>query len=100
MAEQYEKFTALGAEIIAISVDGQEKSRELVDKLKIPFPVLSDTDHRAIDAYDLYNPDGKIAKPAVLVVDKKGLLRWMFLNEDYRVRALNDAVLSELSKLK
>ena len=66
----------------------------------MPFPVLSDTDHKVIDAYDLYNPEGKIAKPAVFVMDKKGVVRWLFLDEDYRIRALNDAVLSELQKLK
>jgi len=81
-------------------VDAQEKSRELVDKLKLPFPVLSDVGHKIIDAYDLYNPDGKIAKPALFVLDKKGIVRWIFLDEDYRIRAVNDAVLAELRKLK
>jgi peroxiredoxin len=35
--------------------------REFVDKLKLPFPVLTDTAHGVIDAYDLFKPDGKIA---------------------------------------
>ena len=100
LATDYDKFTAVDAEIIAISVDNKDKSRELVDKLKLPFPVLSDTEHRVIDAYDLFNPDGKIAKPAVLVIDKKGVVRWAFFDEDYRVRALNDSILAELRKLK
>jgi len=81
-------------------VDGKDKSSELVNKLKLPFPVLSDVDHKIIDAYDLYNPDGKIAKPALFVLDKKGVVRWVFLDEDYRIRAVNDAVLAELRKLK
>ena len=81
-------------------MDGKDKSSELVDKLKLPFPILSDVDHKIIDAYDLYNPDGKIAKPALFVLDKKGVVRWVFLDEDYRIRAVNDAVLAELRKLK
>lgn len=81
-------------------MDGKDKSSELVDKLKLPFPVLSDVDHRIIEAYDLYNPDGKIARPALFVLDKKGVVRWVFLDEDYRIRAVNDAVLAELKKLK
>ena len=90
----------MGAEIIAISVDNKDKNRELVDKLKLPFPVLSDTDHRVIDAYDLFNPEGKIAKPALLVIDQRGVVRWSFLDEDYKIRAVNDVVLDELRKLK
>ncbi len=81
-------------------MDGKDKNSELVDKLKLPFPVLSDIDHKIIDAYDLYNPDGKIAKPALFVLDKKGVVRWVFLDEDYRIRAVNDAILTELRKLK
>jgi peroxiredoxin Q/BCP len=99
LAGDYNRFTAAGAEIIAISVDNQDKNRELSDKLKLPFAVLSDADHKVIDAYDLYNPDGKIAKPAVFVIDKSGVVRWTFFDEDYRVRAMNDAILSELAKL-
>ncbi len=72
----------------------------MVNKLKLPFPVLSDVEHMVIDAYDLYNPDGKIARPAVLVIDKNGVVRWTFFDEDYKVRALNDSILAELRKLK
>ena len=41
--------------MVAISVDKPEKSRELAASLKIPFPLLSDADHKVIDAYDIYN---------------------------------------------
>jgi peroxiredoxin len=85
--------------VIAISVDNVDKSRELADRLKLPFPVLSDVDHKVIDAYDLFNPDGKIAKPAVFVLDKKGVVRWSFLDEDYKIRPLNEVILDELKKL-
>jgi peroxiredoxin len=61
---------------------------------------LSDVDHKVIDAYDLYNLEGKIAKPALFVIDKGGVVRWIFLDEDYKIRAVNDAVLDELRKLK
>lgn len=81
-------------------MDGKNKSSELVDKLKLPFPVLSDIDHKIIDAYDLYIPDGKIAKPALFVLDEEGVVRWVFLDEDYRIRAVSEAVLAELKKLK
>ena len=81
-------------------MDNQDKNCEPTDKLKLPFPVLSDSDHRVIDAYDLYNMEGKIARPALFVIDKSGVVRWIFLNEDYKIRALNNAVLDELRKLK
>ena len=72
----------------------------MADKLKLTYPVLSDTDHRVIDAYDLFNASGKIAKPAVFILDKKGKVRWAFFNEDYKIRPFNDALLAELKKVE
>jgi peroxiredoxin len=91
---------AAGADVVAISVDKPEKSRELAEKLKLPFPVLSDVDHRAIDAYDLFNAEGKISKPATFVLDTKGIVRWSFFEEDYKIRPLDDVIFDELRKIK
>lgn len=80
-------------------MDKPEKSRELSGKLKLPFPILSDADHKVIDAYDLYNPDGKISKPATYVLDTKGIVRWSFFEEDYKIRPLDDVILEQLRKI-
>ena len=81
-------------------MDTPEKSLEMARKLKLPFPVLSDTEHKTIDAYDLYNLEGKISKPATFVLDTKGIVRWLFFEEDYKVRPLEDVLLEELRKVK
>jgi peroxiredoxin Q/BCP len=100
LAADYDKIKAAGADVVAISVDKPEKSRELSDKLKLPYPILSDVDHRVIDAYDLYNADGKISKPATYVIDTKGVVRWSFFEEDYKIRPLDDVILEELRRIK
>ena len=91
---------AEGADVIAISVDAPEKSLEMARKLKLPFAVLSDPEHKIIDAYDLYNIEGKISKPATFVLDTRGIVRWSFFEEDYKVRPLEDVLLEELRKVK
>jgi peroxiredoxin len=91
---------AEGAEVIAISVDTPEKSLEMARKLKLPFAVLSDPGHKVIDAYDLYNLEGKISRPATFVLDLRGIVRWLFFEEDYKVRPLEDVLLEELRKIK
>lgn len=99
MAADYEKFKAAGADILAISVDPPEKSRDFANKLKVPFPVLSDVDHKTIDAYGVLNPQRPIAKPAVFIVDKKGIVRWSYIGESPPDRPLNDTLLAELGKM-
>jgi peroxiredoxin len=100
LAADYDKIKAAGADVVAISVDKPEKSRELSDKLKLLFSVLSDVDHKVIDAYGLFNADGKISKPATFVLDATGVVRWSFFEEDYKIRPIDDVILEELSKLK
>lgn len=85
---------------MAISVDRPEKSRELASTLKIPFLLLSDADHKVIDAYDIYNAQGKISKPATFVLDGKGIVRWSFFKEDYKERPLAEVILDELRRIK
>jgi peroxiredoxin len=100
LAADHDKLKAAGADVVAISIDKPEKSKELGDKLRIPFPILSDIDHKVIDAYGLYNAEGKISKPATFVLDSKGIVRWSFFEEDYKVRPLDDVILEELKKIK
>jgi peroxiredoxin Q/BCP len=99
MAANYEKYKSAGAEILAISVDPPDKNRELTDRLKLPFPVLSDAGHKVIDTYDILDPGGKISRAAVFVLDKKGIVRWTYLSDDYKVRPLDDVVLAALKKV-
>ena len=100
MAADYDKIKAGGADVVAISVDKPEKSRELSDKLRLPFPILSDVDHKVIDEYDLYNAAGKISKPATYILDTKGVVRWSFFDEDYKIRPLHEVIIGELEKLR
>jgi len=36
----------------------------------------------------------------VFVIDTKGIIRWAFFDEDYKVRPLNQALLAELQKIQ
>jgi peroxiredoxin Q/BCP len=100
LAANYERFKASDSEVLGISVDPPEKSRELAEKLKIHFPLLSDQDHKVIDRYDILDPGGKISIASVFVVDKKGIVRWSYVTDDYKVRPLDDVILAELAKIK
>ncbi len=88
-------FQAAGAKLVAVSVDGVEQNRAVVEKLGLTFPVLSDPDLAAIDAFGLRhrggNPmaeppaTGDIARPATYVIESS-TIRWRDLTENYRVR--------------
>lgn len=89
----------------AISRDTPAESRELARKLaldrhgSVTFSMLSDPQSQAIDRYGLRDPeyarDAKlngVPKPSVVVIDQRGRIRWLKIENDYRERPSNEEV--------
>ncbi len=90
-------------QILAVSIDTHDESKMFVQKLKerfredLDFPMLEDRNHKVIDRYGILNPDGKgWPHPATYVIDKQGVVRWKFVEVDYRKRATNGQILKVL----
>jgi peroxiredoxin len=95
----------LGVRTVAISVDSPEQSEDLRKKAGLTFPILSDSDTTAIRAYDLLHLGGgpgghDIARPGEFLVDSHGVVRWVNLTEDFRVRARAEQFLAQARQMK
>ena len=91
-------FNQRHIEIAAISVDSTENSRKLSRAKGYTFPVLSDPNAEVIRRYGLLHPKGgedgqDIARPAEILIDATGTIRWENLTDDLRVRARPGQVL-------
>lgn len=98
--------------VYAISVDDAEKNKGVMEKIakdgkgSLPFPILSDTGHKTIDAYGLFDPAyiGKgiegIPHPAIYILDKKRKVLFAKIEPDYKKRPTNAELRVELDKLK
>jgi len=80
-ADNYSRFEPLGAELIAVSVDPPEISRDLRDKLKIEFTLLCDIDFEVAQSYSVYRSDDTDGpqphgEPAVFIIDIDGNLAY------------------------
>ncbi len=86
MRDDYDTYAALGAEVLAASVDSQFTLKVWADQLKLPFPLLSDFNKETATAYgaiyqDLMGLKG-VAKRAAFVIDKDGIIRYRWVSED------------------
>jgi peroxiredoxin len=68
------------------------------------YTFLSDSKGEALRRYDLLHAaagmDGRdVARPAEILIDPTGTVRWVDLTEDYRVRARPEEVLEVFDKL-
>jgi peroxiredoxin len=98
--------------LYAISVDPPAVSKEFASKIAadgkgdITFSLLSDPDHRIIDAYGLCDPayEGQkvfgIPHPAVYVIDRNGKVAWAKIESNYRARPGNEEIRAAVNALK
>jgi peroxiredoxin len=90
---------------LAISVDSKEESAQLKHQLGLPFPLLSDADEQVIERYGLVHVKGRldgadISRPADLLLDANGIIRWATFTENWRVRARPEALLAAARDLQ
>ncbi len=71
------------------------------DGMLIEYQLLADPDHAVIDRYGIFNPDGgrPVPHPTTLVIDEEGVVRWKFIEVDYRIRPTNEDILTALAEL-
>ena len=98
--------------LYALSVDPPDVSKDFAEKIasdgkgKVNFPLLSDPEHKIIDAYGLRDPsyEGQkvygIPHPAVYVIDKAGRVAWAKVESNYRERPTNEEIRAALGSLK
>ena len=92
---------------MTVSVDDTEVMKKMVDriskddKVAPDFVMLSDPDHAVIDRYGLFNEDSgrPMPHPATYVIDREGVVRYRFVEVDYKVRPTNEDILEVLKGL-
>lgn len=67
--------------MVAISVDDTQTNAKLADKVGAKFPLLADPDLATIKAYGLEHEGKDIALPATVIVDKDGVVQWIYVGD-------------------
>lgn len=114
---------ATGSTLVAVSPNVPDISRELIEKLGLAFPVLTDHDNLVAKEFriafemipehvELYESRGRdirlfngtqareLPTPATYVVDTDGVIRYAYINVDYRTRAEPSEVVAAAAALQ
>jgi peroxiredoxin len=91
-------FRERGVQIYGISIDSPEQNRAMIDKLLLPFDLLSDPEgETAIKPFGLWDETGRISKPALVLTDRHGVIRYLFEGRDFADRPKDEIVLKALA---
>jgi peroxiredoxin len=100
------EFKALDVQILAVSVDPPAEGKLVEKKLKVPFPILSDSKHEVMELYGTRSPEyhnqsgASINTPTLVLIDKTGRIRWIYQATNFRVRETIEEDLAQARKLK
>jgi peroxiredoxin len=97
-------FEDAGTQVISISYDKVEVLAKFADEKKLTFPLLSDSESKAIKPFGMLVEDAKgnyegLAKPGIFVVDKDGVIRARVKSTVFQ-RPSNDELLKAIKDVK
>jgi len=120
LSQSHDKFKALGVSLVAISVDRPDAAAVTRNTYEVPFPVLSDPNLKAHEAFNvvlqlgvadvaglaIYGHDieewsgkdhHKMAVPAVFLV-RDGKVAWAHVARDYKTRPSTEQLLTAVKQ--
>lgn len=102
MSDRYSEITAAGGRVAAISVDSPGQNSAMIEKLSLPFPLLSDPDRTgAIEPFGVadQNDPRLLALPSIFVVSSEAEVVFGDTSRDYADRASENAAVGALVPL-
>ncbi|HYL14288.1 MAG TPA: redoxin domain-containing protein [Terriglobales bacterium] len=104
LAGEFEKANAQVACIAAEKREGFHKPVQFLQQNPVSFPFLLDEDRTVTKAYGLYHRIGldaiNIAHPATLIIDRSGIVRYIYRGSNQFDRAPVEPFLEAARKLK
>jgi len=78
-------------QILAISPDPNERSQALAERLGVRYRFLADRELAVTRRYGIVHagggPEGQdVPVPTTVVIDRRGIVRWLSLADNYQVR--------------
>ena len=100
MREDIDRFTEVGARVVAIAPDTLDGVEKFVRGNEYPFALLADVDHAVFDGYDVVSTMMSLGqRPALFVVDGDGVVRFDSIGTQQWQIPTNDNVLKVLAGL-
>jgi thioredoxin-dependent peroxiredoxin len=76
LRDNYEALLKQGYVVLGVSVDDEKKHRKFIEKYDLPFPLLADTDHSVVEAYDVWQEKSMYGRKYM------GTMRYTFIIDE------------------
>ncbi|WMI67220.1 thioredoxin-dependent thiol peroxidase [Mangrovimonas sp. YM274] len=98
LSENYERFKALGYDILGVSADSEKRQSNFKNKYDFPYPLLADEDKQVINAYGVWGPKKFMGREydgihrTTFIIDENGIIEDVILK--VKTKAHTDQILA------
>lgn len=84
LRDNYENFLSKGYQIVGVSADNQKSHLKFIEKYSLPFPLISDTERKVLEAYNawgekkLYGKTFMGIKRKTYIISEEGIIETIF----------------------
>jgi peroxiredoxin len=97
----WDRFSEVGVQVAGIVVDEPARNLAMVEKLLLPFPILSDPEGEVIKAYGVWNPgEGGVAKPALFLIRPDSSVAFQYVGTDFADRPTDEELFAVATEAK
>jgi len=86
LQQHFSKLDNKNTKLVAISTDGNDEKNRTLSELGVQFLIIPDEKRKIIRSFGVLHPEEGISRPAVFIIDKKGLVRFRKIGIDYTDR--------------
>ena len=86
MQQHFSKLDNKNTKLVAISTDGNDEKNRTLSELGVQFLIIPDEKRKIIRSFGVLHPEEGFSRPAVFIIDKKGLVRFRKIGIDYTDR--------------
>ncbi len=86
LRDNYSEFVAKGFEVIGVSMDNEKSHRKFATKYSLPFPLISDTSGKIVNAYGVYRDKILFGRSLLgivrttFIIDEQGVIEKVISN--------------------
>ncbi|HEY2805255.1 MAG TPA: redoxin domain-containing protein [Gemmatimonadales bacterium] len=97
--ENLDKYQKGNTQVLPISVDQVPSLKEWKEKEKMKVNPLADVKRNVSREYGVLNEDEYRSRRSYFLVDKRGILRWIWIEEHNGLRRPDEEILEQIGKL-
>lgn len=80
LRDNYDALLSKGYKVVGVSADSEKSHQKFIEKHKLPFPLIADTDKEILKAYDVWGPKKFMGKEflgikrTTFIIDENGTI--------------------------